>query len=360
MSMLLPLVPKCLPRFACELRIAFTAREHDAERARPVSRIRAALASVAAVAVLGSSACTAAARVPKPEIFDLWTSLDWFQVREGAAVAEGGAAEAIEAFEETSVDKVEAALKKAGLVYFGERHDSHLDHGVQLEVISRIAGNAERVLGRPGSFVLGLEMVQQPYQAALTGLMEGDLDWQGFLEASQWEVRWGYDAALYEGVLRLARSRGADAVALNVPTELSHAVAKEGYAAVAEQEIVPELLQGAESYDAFIGRALAGHPGMSEAQVDRFKEAQTLWDSGMAQVVSDTLAARKARMLVLAGAVHVARGLGIPDRAHALLAAQGKRIPYIIIRPAVPVGHWRTGCGRGCLGEFVYLGAEPR
>ncbi len=306
-----------------------------------------------------AAACTPAVAVPKPDTFDLWASLEWFQVSDTAAVAEGADAEAIETFEETSVGKVEAMLAKAGVIYFGERHDSHLDHGVQLEVVSRVAGNAERVPGRPASFVLGLEMVQQPYQAALTGLMDGDLDWRGFLKASQWEARWGYDAALYEGILRQARASGADAIALNVPTELSHAVAKEGYAAVAERETIPALLPGHERYDAFIGRALAGHPGMSDAQVERFKEAQTLWDSGMAKVVADTLAQRKARMLVLAGAVHVARGLGIPERAHALLAAQGKRVPYVIVRPAVPVGHWRLGCGPGCLGEFVYLGTEP-
>jgi uncharacterized iron-regulated protein len=64
--------------------------------------------------------------------------------------------------------------------------------------------------------------------------------------------------------------------------------------------------------------------------VDQYYEAQVVWDETMGSRVAETLgrADGPAKMIVLAGRVHVERGLGIPDRA-----AKRGAVPYAVVLP---------------------------
>ena len=64
--------------------------------------------------------------------------------------------------------------------------------------------------------------------------------------------------------------------------------------------------------------------------VDRYYQAQVLWDETMGSRVAETLGrdGGPAKMIVFAGRVHVKRGLGIPDRA-----AKRGAAPYAVVLP---------------------------
>ena len=65
-------------------------------------------------------------------------------------------------------------------------------------------------------------------------------------------------------------------------------------------------------------------------EVERYYQAQVVWDETMGSRVAATLAREggPAKMLVYAGRVHVKRGLGIPERA-----AKRGAAPYVVVLP---------------------------
>ena len=65
--------------------------------------------------------------------------------------------------------------------------------------------------------------------------------------------------------------------------------------------------------------------------VERYYQAQVIWDETMASKVAETFTRpdAPARMIVLAGVVHVEGGIGIPKRA----AKRGAQ-PYVVVIPS--------------------------
>lgn len=221
------------------------------------------------------------------------------------------------------------ALMDARVIYVGEHHDRAADHRAQAAIL-------EGLHARDASLALGVEMVQQPHQGALDAFVAGGLDERGLLEGLEWERRWGVDFALYRPLFVHARRYRVPLVALNAPTELTRAIARAGLDALDPQQraSLPELDLEDETHRAMIGAVLRQHPGLDDAGFERYYAAQVVWDETMADGVARTLSERTssgreapARMLVLAGAMHV-RPVAIPERA----ARRGAR-PYAIVLP---------------------------
>ena len=206
-----------------------------------------------------------------------------------------------------------AELASARVIYVGERHDQALDHRVQLEVIRLVMSAGDQPVA------LGLEMVQRPYQDVLSAYAAGTIDEEALLTGTEWRERWRLDFALYRPLFALARERGSAIVALNAPREWTRAVGRGGLESLdAETRAqLPELDLTSEAHRTMVMGALEGHPGMDAAMLERMYTAQVIWDETMADSVARTLAAttEPTRMVVLAGAMHVQHGLGIPARA---------------------------------------------
>jgi uncharacterized iron-regulated protein len=226
--------------------------------------------------------------------------------------------------EALSFDELTERLLEARVVYVGEHHDREADHAAQRAIV-------EALHRRDPSLAIGLEMVQRPQQAALDAYVDGVIDEATLLERIAWTERWGFDFALYRSIFALAAEHRLPMIALNAPSELTRAVARGGLDALSadQRAMLPaELDLTSAPHRRMVEDALRDHPGMSEAMLDRFYAAQVVWDETMAEQVAAFLERSPARMVVLAGMMHVSAGLGIPDRA-----ARRGAAPHAIVLP---------------------------
>jgi len=218
-----------------------------------------------------------------------------------------------------------AVLRTKAVIYVGERHDHPGDHGAQYAILRQLHRDE-------ASLAIGMEMFQVPFQEPLDKWSAGEIDETVLRRDTEYDTRWGFDFSMYRPILEYARNRGIEVVALNAPKELAYAVAKDGV-----DGLPPELASDLPDLDL----ANQEHRGLFDAEfdvgehaaedgVDRYYQAQVVWDETMGSHVAETLgrADGPAKMIVFAGRVHVKRGLGIPDRA-----AKRGAAPYAVVLP---------------------------
>ncbi len=188
-----------------------------------------------------------------------------------------------------------AELARRRVVFVGELHDRYDHHLNQLEIVCRLRGH--------GPLAIGLELFQAPAQPALDRYVTAHGDLQTLLAESEWFSRQGHDPRLYAPILEFAHAHRVPLVALDVPGELVHRVARDGLASL------DAAARGR------LRKVFESHPGSDRRRYQHFLEAQLLWDEGMAQRAADYLLAHpQRRLVVLAGEGHIAYGDPIPDR----------------------------------------------
>lgn len=215
----------------------------------------------------------------------------------------------------TQIPLVLQTLTQADVVYLGETHDSDADHRAQLEII-------QQLYRRNPKLAIGLEMFQRPYQSSLDQYLAGTITSAQLREQSQYDARWGYPWEYYEPILEFARAHRLPLFALNVPTEVTRKVAREGLEALSPDDrrwIPPqsEIRTDNTDYRQWLQQIFEeAHGGKGNSRsLDRFFLAQVLWDETMAEGISQFLKTRSGtQVVVLAGQGHVVYGYGIPDR----------------------------------------------
>ncbi len=267
---------------------------------------RARIASAfLAVVLLGCGGQTPAVEQPRA------TPIEIVRARDGAALTEAA---------------LFAELAAAPVVYVGEEHDRSSDHEAERRVAEAMSS------ADAGPFAIGMEMVQAPFQPVLDAWSTGTLDEAGLLSGIEWQTRWRIDFALYRSIFELARDRHLTLVALNLPRELTRAIARTGLDSLTETQRVelPDLDTSDAEHRAFVLGLLGEHPGhegasgMDAAMLDRMYLAQLAWDEAMGAAVASYLAVHPdTRLMVMAGRAHVERGLGIPRRAERRGAPHG-------------------------------------
>ncbi len=218
-----------------------------------------------------------------------------------------------------------AALRTKKVVYVGERHDQPGDHGVQYAILRQLHRE-------DASLAIGMEMFQTPFQEPLDKWSAGLIDETVLRRETEYDERWGFDFSMYRPILEYARNRGIEVVALNAPREVAYAVAKDGLDALSAEQAsaLPDLDLANEQHRALFDAEFdEGEHAVGDA-VEQYYEAQVVWDETMGSRVAETLgrADGPAKMIVLAGRVHVERGLGVPDRA-----AKRGAVPYAVVLP---------------------------
>lgn len=218
-----------------------------------------------------------------------------------------------------------AVLRTKAVIYVGERHDQPGDHGVQYAILRHLHREE-------ASLAIGMEMFQVPFQEPLDKWSAGQIDETVLRRETEYDKRWGFDFSMYRPILEYARNRGIEVVALNAPKELAYAVAKDGVDGLSPElaSELPELDLANEEHRALFDAEFDVGDHAVEGGVDRYYQAQVVWDETMGSRVAETLgrAGGPAKMVVLAGRVHVKRGLGVPDRA-----AKRGAAPYAVVLP---------------------------
>lgn len=228
------------------------------------------------------------------------------------AVAQDRAAfDAVDLAVALPLDKLATQLATKRVVFVGEIHDRYDHHLNQLEIIRRLHE-------LDPDMAIGVEYFQQSFQPQVDDYIAGRTPENEFLRTTEYYQRWGYDYRLYAPIFRYAREQRIPVRALNVPTALASAVAKAGIAGLAGKDranLPREIEPADEAYKSRLREAFEAHPGAKSDAFNHFVEAQLVWDEGMAESAAAYLDANKGRRLViLAGADHVAFGSGIPKR----------------------------------------------
>ena len=223
-------------------------------------------------------------------------------------------------------DDVVARARAAQVIVLGEQHDQVTHHELQRRVVAALVAPNVRL-------TLGLEMLSWGYQDALDRLADGKLDADAFAAEIDWKKAWGFPFELYRPILQAAVDGGARLRALNAPRELVRAVRQKGVANLSAAEVrqLPDLDLGDPLHREWFHGVFAsgGHPA-SASEVDAFYTAQVVWDESMADGAARALADGAEQVIVIAGAGHVARGRGIPQRVE-------RRRPGVRVLSVVPL-----------------------
>jgi uncharacterized iron-regulated protein len=205
-------------------------------------------------------------------------------------------------------------LLDADLICIGETHDSDLNHRVQLQIIKSLAARDDR-LG------VGMEMFQRPFQSALDDYLTGKNTEADFLNATEYQARWGYEWQLYRPIVEFCRANHLPVAALNARKELTTRIRAVGVAGLNEEEKkelgeVDFQVKAHRDHWFDLLPQMHGQTNMPADQKERSYQVMTTWDGYMGASAADFLRGRNLRRLVvLAGSGHVENGYGIPDRA---------------------------------------------
>ncbi|MEW8505314.1 MAG: ChaN family lipoprotein [Candidatus Thiodiazotropha sp.] len=197
------------------------------------------------------------------------------------------------------------------VVFIGETHDQYQHHLNQLAIIKGLHA-------KHSDLAIGLEFFFQPYQAALDRYIAGEIDESDLLRESEYFNRWRFDYRLYRPIIQYAREHGIPLIALNLESEITQQVGREGIESLADelkQRIPVEIDRENEAYHKRLRTIFDAHPHKDGRSFENFLDAQLLWDEGMALRAAEWMKQHPdTHLVILAGVGHIMYGDGIPNR----------------------------------------------
>jgi len=207
-------------------------------------------------------------------------------------------------------------LATARIVYIGEVHTIRRHHGIQTEILNRLA---ERNM----KLALGMEMFSAHQQEILSRWQKGSESVEDLvraLGAGHWT-----NLPDYGPLLVLARKLGVPILGLNADDGLVRKVARQGIQGLSESEKrqVPDEVSPVDPlYDRLLRLRLKVHKAFQDRSLDNIVLAQAVRDEAMARALVGFLTSAEGKdriVLVIAGTGHISYGLGIPSRVTRML-----------------------------------------
>jgi len=218
----------------------------------------------------------------------------------------------------TSTTAVLDHFAAARVVLLGESHDRLEDHRWQLQVLAALQG-------RTAEMVIALEMLPRSSQPALEQWGEGRIDVEEFLSESRWLDVWGYSPDLYLPILHFGRMNGIPMRAINVDSDLVMRTSAEGWSSVGVDERggLSDPAEAPKPYRELLTSVYSEHlPEGAEVEpvaVERFVEAQLLWDRAFAEGIWEARAEYPDAIVVaLIGRGHLEHGYGVAHQLNDL------------------------------------------
>jgi uncharacterized iron-regulated protein len=199
------------------------------------------------------------------------------------------------------------------IIYVGEVHDVFAHHAVQLDIITGIYRNNQKI-------AIGMEMFQTQFQETLDAYISGEMTEGEFLKKSEYFKRWSFDYNLYKPILDFAKAEQVPVIALNLKREIIEKVSYGGIESLSEEEKaeIPDGLDFSDTeYRERLKEIFQVHKNSSEKSFNNFYQSQILWDETMSRSVDNFLRMNPDHaMIVLAGQGHLRYGSGIPLRTY--------------------------------------------
>lgn len=210
-----------------------------------------------------------------------------------------------------SASDVLGRAARAPAVLLGERHDMVDHHRWQLQTL--VAMHALNP-----HLAIGLEMMPKRLQPVLDRWTQGKLSEAEFLRESDWAGVWGFDPAFYMPILHFARMHRLPVIGLNVERALVSRTAREGWAKIPPEarEGIGDPVQPPDAYKAKLRRVMESHGSGQTASdtIDRFIEAQSVWDRGMGQRMAEAHQADGRTVVAIIGMGHAEERHGVPHQ----------------------------------------------
>lgn len=205
------------------------------------------------------------------------------------------------------------------VVLLGEAHDNLEHHAWQLQTLAALSAARDEI-------AVGFEMLPRRVQKPLDRWIGGELDEQAFLEGVDWGRSWSLPAELYLPIFRFARLNRFPAVALNVDRRLIERVGDVGWAAVPvdEREGLSDPAPASDAYRAWLADVYGDHAPKDDTPLDptaldRFTDAQLVWDRAFAEGIAAALERHPDALVVgIIGGGHVQHRWGVPHQLAAL------------------------------------------
>lgn len=198
-------------------------------------------------------------------------------------------------------------IASQSVVVLGESHTVADHHRWQLQTLSALHALNPNL-------VLGFEAFPRSSQTILDAWVRGDLNEKDFLERSGWHQVWRHDPTHYLPLLHFARLNRVPLIALNVERKMIARVGREGWAAIPEaaREGIGDPRPASPAYRRALGDVLGQHEG-NDNGLERFVQAQTVWDRAMAEALAEAHRKGGSPLVVaIVGRGHTEYGYGIP------------------------------------------------
>ncbi|NVK17564.1 MAG: ChaN family lipoprotein [Methylocystaceae bacterium] len=212
----------------------------------------------------------------------------------------------------------QAAQQK--VVLLGEQHPDAVHHRWQLQTITQLYAHNPNI-------VIGFEMFPRRVQPALDAWIRGELSEHEFLEETDWDDVWKYNADIYLPLFRFARMNRIPIMALNVERSLISQVSQKGWDAVNKdlKEGVQTPRAAHPDYIESLQEVFSHHSHVSkdEKQSDdrfnRFLQSQLTWDAAMAQKIAEVQKMGGNPLVIgVMGSGHLSNRHGVPHQLESL------------------------------------------
>ncbi len=239
-------------------------------------------------------------------------------------------------------DELVRRLRPYRVVFIGDQHDSQALH-------RSLAGLFDR-LGRSGRHLLLANEWFTPGDDPVLGQYAGRTFEGNFTETVQWRRKAGYPFASYAPIYDAVRNAGGELYGINMDKMLQKEISDGNVTGMTprQREFYDSLDMNLTAHRSIIIPSFDHCHGKKRAESSeecrqRMYRVQVAWDSYMAKQAAE-LAGKKLRgendlLVVFAGAMHLAYGLGINARF-----ARLSREPFVTILP-VPEGESQADVG---------------
>ena len=198
------------------------------------------------------------------------------------------------------------SISVADVVYLGEVHSDQRNHEYELELVKSLLARGLRV-------AVGWEMFSRIDQTLLDEFDRRQISLEQLLDQSGFKKSWGVYSPVYAKILATTVANGIPNIGLNATNTLVHQVAMGQTLNQDERTQLPtgyRVHPGA--FENFVN-LLGHHPGVAEADLHRYFDAQNIWDQTMADSIVEFHRKNPGtKLIVLAGRAHVQGGFGVP------------------------------------------------
>jgi uncharacterized iron-regulated protein len=216
-------------------------------------------------------------------------------------------------------------MRGSSLIFVGEIHDNLQHHKAQLFIIK--AMNEQHI-----PTAIGLEMFRATSQKELDQWVDGAMSMGDFVRV--YSANWGMPWPWYMNILQYARLSDIPLIGLNVSSEITEKVSKNGMASLSQddlKQLPPSMtFEDDEKSLAQMRKVYDAHK-KSDATFQNFYKAQQIWDKTMAYHLMNYLKRNPDRTVVVLAGIDHAGKRGIPEQMR-----RQTRYRYTVILPEVP------------------------